>query len=164
MPQRWTRAEKSGTTKGGPLSSPAREVLCKEEQQQFRSPEMSHNWEIEVVFPQQGYALAKNRLRMNPECTVVLQSLQVSPNPVPGSLCGREGQSAVEQPVVYLSSTGGRYFPLDNPLDHLHHEYTESKWCFVNREWGEILLLCFQKGTSGPMWQAPCLAAPCAIS
>lgn len=51
---------------------------------------MSQDWEIEVVFPQQGCALAKNRLKMNPECTVVLQPLQVSPNPVPGVLWRRD--------------------------------------------------------------------------
>lgn len=84
------------------------------------------------------------------------------------SLCAREGQSAGEEPTAHLSFSGVHtadiYFPTDNTQDYLHYEHTDSKWCFVLRERGEIFSLCFQKGTSEPMWQASCLAAPCAIS
>lgn len=70
-------------------------------------------------------------------------------------------RGAPGSPLI-LRDTNWRYFPLDNPLDNLHYEHTESEWCFVLRERGEIFLLCFQKGAPEPMWQASCLAAPCA--
>lgn len=82
------------------------------------------------------------------------------------SLCGREGQSAGEEPLAHFSFLGIQTEGISLRITHWTTctMSTESKWCFVLRERGKTFLLCFQKGPSEPMWQASCLAALCAIS